>query len=128
MINKTQLCFRRMLDADLESVLKLEVAGHAVPWAKGIFVDCLRAGCYCVLLEFEKQLIAYGIMSAAASEAHILNVCVNNKFLRQGFGRIVILHLLAAAKQNKVRSVFLEVRPSNKVAVHLYESLGFLEI
>lgn len=125
--------FRRMNGADLDVVLTLEAKGHAVPWGLRIFQDCLWAGYYCILLEREKVghkrvLLAYAIMSAAAGEAHILNVCVNKKYQRQGFGQKIVTHLLGVAKNNKVKMVFLEVRLSNNIAINLYESLGFFEI
>ncbi len=114
----------------MEEVLKIEAAGHAIPWSRGIFLDCMRAGYYCVLLneKLNNTIQVYAILSVAAGEGHLLNVCVNPNFIRQGYGKMAVLHLLDVAKHNKVNTLFLEVRPSNVIAIDLYESLGFLEV
>ena len=44
---------------------------------------------------------------------------------RQGFGRGVLLQLLASARQRGLERATLEVRASNHTALALYESLGF---
>lgn len=122
------LVFSRIAEADLDELLPLENAGHAIPWSREIFQDCMRAGYYCVLARVDQAIAVYAVSSAAAGEAHILNVCVNKSYRRQGYGREAVLHLLDVVKHNKVQTVFLEVRPSNISAISLYDSLGFLEI
>ena len=57
---------------------------------------------------------------------HCLNVCINPDYQGQGYGRILVEHMLDRAMVNGVSSMFLEVRPSNLVAYKLYESLGFV--
>lgn len=126
--DENSLVFSRISEADLDELLVLEAAGHAIPWSREIFQDCMRAGYYCVLVRIDQVIVVYAVLSAAAGEAHILNVCVNKSYLRQGYGRKAVLHLLDIAKHNNVQTVFLEVRPSNVKAIDLYESLGFLEI
>ena len=122
------LVFSRIVESDLDELLLLEVAGHSIPWSREIFQDCMRAGYYCVLARVNQAIVVYAVSSAAAGEAHILNVCVNEAHRRQGYGRAAVLHLLDVVKHNKVQTVFLEVRPSNINAINLYDSLGFLEI
>ena len=126
--DNNELLFRLMQESDLDEVLKLEADGHAIPWSKGIFNDCLRVGYYCTVVEAENVCSVYAVMSAAAGEAHILNVCVNKKLRNQGLGRKTVLHLLDVARSGDVKTVFLEVRPSNVVAIGLYESIGFIEV
>jgi len=45
-----------------------------------------------------------------------------------GLGRLLVVHFLEVAKARKANTVFLEVRPSNKVAYNLYLSAGFNEV
>jgi len=122
--------FRKIQENDLDEVLSIEAASHVIPWSREIFLDCMRAGYYCVLLNarLDDTIQVYAILSIAAGEGHLLNVCVNPDFIRQGYGKLAVLHLLDVAKHNKVNTVFLEVRPSNNIAIDLYESLGFLEV
>jgi ribosomal-protein-alanine N-acetyltransferase len=120
--------FRPMRADDLEGVAAIELAAYAFPWTFGIFSDCLRAGYDCWVLARPGEVIGYGILSAAAREAHILNVCVAPAEQHAGFGRRIVLRLLDLARWHRAERVFLEVRPSNPRAITLYESLGFNEI
>lgn len=119
---------RDMLAADLPRIAEIERAAYEFPWSSGIFRDCLLAGYCCLVVERAGKVVGYGIMSVAAGEAHVLNVCVHPGAQRRGLGRRLMLGLLTRAARAGARRVFLEVRPSNMVARGLYQSLGFMEI
>jgi ribosomal-protein-alanine N-acetyltransferase len=119
---------RRMQLADLPDVLRNERRGYTHPWAEGIFRDCLRNGQECWLLMCSDQNVGHGILSVAAGESHLLNVCVHPDFQGHGFGRILVEHLLERARTGEASTTFLEVRPSNVAACELYDKLGFNEI
>lgn len=119
---------RPMQEADLEAVTDIEESAYAFPWTPGIFVDCLRVGYSCWVYERDGWPVGYGIMSVAAGEAHILNLCVEPGHQRQGIGRRLLEHLLALARTRQATVTFLEVRKSNRSAVELYRALGFKEI
>jgi ribosomal-protein-alanine N-acetyltransferase len=74
------------------------------------------------------MLTGYSIMSIAAAEAHVLNLCVHPSAQGMGFGRRMLNALLLKAEDSEVEKVFLEVRPSNEAALHLYRSVGFAQI
>ncbi|MDH3327198.1 MAG: ribosomal protein S18-alanine N-acetyltransferase [Gammaproteobacteria bacterium] len=125
--------FKSILESDLDSILAIENESHIHPWPRGVFRDCLRVSYVCDMLvdsqsgegSAAETIIVYGIMSVAAGEAHIFNVCVSADFRRQGFGEKMLSHLLAVAKNKNAEAAFLEVRPSNLTAISLYEKLGF---
>ncbi len=119
------LHIRPMLLTDLSCVLAIEQEAHISPWTTGIFQDCLRVDYQCDVLEHHAIIKAYGIMSVAVQEAHILNLCVCNASRQQGLGRTLLYHLIDQAKQQNVDIMFLEVRPSNVAALALYDALGF---
>lgn len=120
--------FRIMIDSDLSEVLAIEKEGHRFPWSEGIFRDCLRVGYYCPVMIKDNVIVGYGVMSIAAGEAHIFNVCVAKRYRNQRLGQLVMEHLLNLARERKSNSVFLEVRPSNQIAINLYAKLGFIEV
>lgn len=120
--------FRAMRTQDLEAVSRIELTAYPHPWTFGIFRDCLAAGYECWVLERSGELIGYGVLSVAGGEAHILNVCVAPTEQGRGLGRRVLSRLLDLARWHRAERVFLEVRPSNTVAVALYDSIGFNEI
>jgi ribosomal-protein-alanine N-acetyltransferase len=119
---------RLMQPADLKGVAAVERAAYAYPWSLGIFRDCLLARYYSLVLDVGGTVTGYGIMSIAAREAHILNLCVHPDAQRLGYGRSLLNALLVKAQDADADRVFLEVRPSNSVALHLYRSVGFEQI
>lgn len=123
---RTQI--RLMLPSDLKAVAQVERAAYHYPWSHGIFRDCLLAGYYGLVLEVGDAVAGYGIMSIAAGEAHILNLCVHPSCQRLGLGRRLLHALVCRAQEAEASKIFLEVRPSNQVALNLYASVGFEQI
>jgi [ribosomal protein S18]-alanine N-acetyltransferase len=119
---------RLMQPADLKAVAAVERAAYQYPWSLGIFRDCLLAGYYCFVLDVSGGVTGYGIMSVAAGEAHLLNLCVHPNAQRLGYGRRLLAALMARATEAGADKIFLEVRPSNRIALKLYGSVGFEQI
>lgn len=120
---------RPMREGDLDAVMAIELRAYPFPWSRGIFRDCLRADCPAwVLQRDDGELVGYGVLSVAADEAHVLNVCTAPHVQGRGHGRRLLLALLQVARARGVQRVFLEVRPSNIAAIGLYLAEGFSEI
>ena len=119
---------RLMLPTDLKAVSHVERTAYEFPWSHGIFRDCLLAGYYSQVLDVGNTVSGYSIMSIAASEAHMLNLCVHPSLHRLGYGRRLLNAMLCRAEENEVRKIFLEVRPTNEAALRLYRSAGFEQI
>jgi [ribosomal protein S18]-alanine N-acetyltransferase len=120
--------FRPMAERDVSEVLSIDRCAYEFPWTEGIFRDCLRVGYSCRVLERYRIIQAYGVMSVAAGEAHLLNLCVRPDLQGQGLGKKVLLHLVDLARRAGVDTMFLEVRVSNAAAINLYTSSGFGEV
>ena len=119
---------RAMRPSDIDAVVAIEGRAYSFPWSRGIFGDCLLAGYFAVVLESEGEVVGYAIMSSAAAEGHILNLCVDISRRRAGFGRQLLNYLLAEACSRQLQRLILEVRPSNDAAVALYEDSGFTRL
>ena len=126
--NPGNVTLRTMRDQDVAAIMAIEERAYPFPWTAGIFHDCLRAGYSCHVLERGDELIGYGVMSAGAREAHILNVCVSPDERGRGFGRMLMDRMIEQARRLQAEMMFLEVRPSNQPALRLYAQLGFNEI
>ncbi|HEU4773277.1 MAG TPA: ribosomal protein S18-alanine N-acetyltransferase [Lysobacter sp.] len=113
---------------DLAAVHALEVRAYEFPWTLGIFRDCLNADYPAWVLEDEGRIVGYFLMSLAAGEAHILNICIAPELQGHGHGRALLRVLLQLARARRAQRVFLEVRPSNTHAIALYHDEGFNEI
>jgi ribosomal-protein-alanine N-acetyltransferase len=119
---------RAMRESDLETVLAIEIRAYAFPWTMSIFRDCLNAGYPAWLLVQDETVIGYGIVSIAAGEAHILNICIDPAAQGQGHGRRLLRTLIRISRHHRAERIFLEVRPSNPRAIALYFDEGFNEI
>ncbi len=127
-IKDSPLSLRPMRQEDLAGVMAIEQAVYAFPWTPGIFQDCLRVGYCCWLLEAERKVIGYGVMSVVIDESHILNLCIHPDWQGRGLGRKLLQRLLGIARQHGAETAFLEVRESNRSALALYTRLGFVEV
>lgn len=117
-----------MREGDLAVVHMIEARAYEFPWTIGIFRDCLRADYPAWVLHSNERVVGYFLMSIAAGEAHVLNVCVAPEMQGHGLGRRLLHALLQIARGRGVARVFLEVRPSNTAAIALYHNEGFNEI
>ncbi len=124
----SQPLLRPMLDEDVAAVMAIEQRVYPHGWTEGIFHDCLRVQYSCWVLERQGEIIGYGIMSVAVGEAHILNVAVAPGCQGQGRGREMLMHLLQIGRRHGAETAFLEVRPTNQIAIRLYETAGFHQV
>jgi ribosomal-protein-alanine N-acetyltransferase len=119
---------RPMREADIEQVIAIELRAYEFPWTQQIFRDCLRAGYHGFVLDSGGFVAGYFMLSVAAGEAHVLNVCVDPAEQGKGYGRRLVKRAMDVARWHRVERIFLEVRPSNPVAIRLYHDIGFNEI
>jgi [ribosomal protein S18]-alanine N-acetyltransferase len=127
-IKEPAFLLREMRDGDVPAVIAVERAAYPHPWTEAIFRDCLRVGYACWVAVQGAETIGHGVMQVAAGESHILNLCVHPQWQRQRLGRKILRKLLSIARAQNADTAFLEVRPSNKSAIVLYESEGFCEV
>lgn len=119
---------RPMREEDLDAVHAVEIRAYEFPWTVGIFRDCLRADYPSWVLQQGGRIVGYFLMSVAAGEAHVLNICIDPTFQGHGHGRHLLRALMHIARGRGAERVFLEVRPSNVGAIALYHAEGFNEI
>jgi len=122
------LQLRDMQQQDLPQVLAIERASYHYPWSRRVFEDCLANAYICWLAEHEARPTAYLIGSIVLDEAHLLNLCVTPKLRQQGIGQWLLNELARHVKKCGAQTLFLEVRPSNRVASKLYQNEGFCEV
>lgn len=119
---------REMRPEDLADVLVIEKQSYDFPWTANIFRDCLRVGYTCFVLDNGDGVDGYAVMAIGAGDAHVLNLCVAQERRRLGLGRHLLDHLMEAAHRLNASRLYLEVRPSNQIALKLYRAAGFVPI
>jgi ribosomal-protein-alanine N-acetyltransferase len=64
----------------------------------------------------------------AAGEAHLLNLSIAAARQRTGHGSGLLREAMALARRQGAKTLFLEVRPSNRAAQALYTRFGFRKV
>lgn len=124
---KPSVTYRPMKKADLDAIMAIEPEIYPYPWTRGNFADSLKAGYSCWVCEHEGQLVGYAVLMMVLDEAHLLNISIARVCQGRGWGRRLLEHVVGVARGYNGQMMFLEVRPSNKSALALYESMGFNE-
>jgi ribosomal-protein-alanine N-acetyltransferase len=114
--------------SDLSEVARLEKALYAFPWSLGNFRDSVTADYDCWVITHGETVIGYAVLMVALDEAHLLNFAVAAEWQNQGIGRGFLKHMVEVARVAGCQIVYLEVRPSNLAARHLYRVMGFQQI
>ncbi len=124
---KPAIRFRPLQMADLDAVMAIEPEIYPFPWTRGNFSDSLKAGYSCWACEHDGALMGYAVLMMVLDEAHLLNISIAKEFQGRGLGRQLLEQIIDIARKHKGQMMFLEVRPSNKTAIKLYEKIGFNE-
>ena len=127
-LKEPALELRPMRPEDLPEVTDIERRSYPFPWTQTIFGDCLHAGYSCWVSVRGGVIEGYGILSVAAGESHLLNLCVRPESRGEGIGRKMLRHLISIARRHDADILFLEVRTSNAAARKLYQAEGFNEL
>lgn len=119
-------CIRPMTLSDLADIMLIEKkSAYKSPWSYNAFYDALCFNTINIVITMNKKIIGFGILSCCLDEAEILNICIGSAYQHQGFGDILLKHLIHIAKDKHAKNLFLDVRKSNKNAIALYEKNGF---
>jgi ribosomal-protein-alanine N-acetyltransferase len=71
-------------------------------------------------------MLGYLIVARYVDAWHVMNIAVDVDHHGRGVARAMLRHLFEATLADRERGYTLEVRVTNAVAIHLYESLGFV--
>lgn len=112
----------------LPQVLEIEKRNYDFPWSPANFTSCMTENYENIVLFQDERMIGYAIMLVIAPECHILNLCVDCPYRRQGYGSLLLESILARAMVLNGHYILLEARPSNTVALKLYDAYHFHEI
>lgn len=118
--------FRDMRASDVLRIAELERICFRTPWSEAsIRGELHNKLAHYQVLESQSEIIGYAGMWVFLGEAHITNVAIAPEYRRQGLGKVLMLHMMKTAVQNKASCMTLEVRESNIAAQTLYFHLGF---
>jgi ribosomal-protein-alanine N-acetyltransferase len=79
-------------------------------------------------VELDENLVGFSFWKRAFDEAELLYLYVREGFRGKAIGHQLLNYSYSHLASQGVRSIFLEVRPSNEGAIKLYVRNGFKEI
>lgn len=110
------------------ALAELEALCFSRPWSQKALEE--ETGnpdaCFFTAVEGE-NILGYAGMHCACGECYMDNIAVFPEHQNRGVASALMEALLQEAKRRGGEFLSLEVRPSNTVAVRLYEKLGFRE-
>lgn len=125
---------RPMTSTDIDVVYQIERDVYRIdPWSRDQIaaeVAQVPTTRYYVVAESDGKIVGYGGLFSPSRgvEADIQTVTVVLERQNQGIGRAILTDLIDEAARRSAPAILLEVRVGNDAAIHLYESLGFVEI
>lgn len=122
------ISYRKMTEADIDGVLKIEQEAFSLPWTRDAFVQEMTTNLhayYVVAESSEGQIVGFCGMWIVVDESHITNVAVTEQLKGQGIGEGLMREAIRVSKESGVVLMTLEARVSNTVAQNLYRKLDF---
>ena len=115
---------RRLGYSDLPQVVSIERRAFPTPWSLAMFVlELSKPSGICLAAVRDRRIVAYLICSRYDTVWHLMNVAVDPVQRRRGLASALLGRLYETiGEQGRIT---LEVRPSNDVAIRLYERDGF---
>ena len=112
-------------EKDATEIAKIERACFSSPWSDNAILESSRANTSFFVAENLTLAVGYGGVQISADEAYVTNIAVLPEYRGISIGERLTNELIAHAKNRGARFISLEVRESNKVAISLYNKLGF---
>lgn len=119
-----------------QQIVSIEQLCHISPWSLETITQLNHKQYWsmAVLNEnihlIDKTVYAYivGMPVVSTTDWELLNLSISPIWQGQGIGRYLLHFTLNKLADEGIKRVLLEVRESNRVAIHLYQRVGFFQI
>ena len=81
-----------------------------------------------VLVDDQDRVHGFLIVLMGKDECQIMNIGIAPRYQQQGYGKLLLGYLIDYLKSLMNKHILLEVRASNRPAIKLYQSMGFVQI
>ncbi len=112
---------------DVPEISRLEREAFSMPWSEEDFEGMIRSeNARYYVAEKEGAILGGCGLYIVLEEASITNVVIRREARNQGVGTELMRHMMEMCGRDGVKAFTLEVRVSNKAAIHMYEKVGFV--
>ena len=117
---------RELQEGDIEELARIESESFSMPWSAEAFRDLLSHS-YCTYLVAlaDGRIAGCCGYTAICGEANIDNVVVDPTLRCLGIAQAMLEKLISGGRSSGIAAFTLEVRVSNRTAIHIYEKFGF---
>ncbi len=108
--------------------MAVEEASFPTPWSRALFEEEIGrrfSDAIVVVGDPEGTVAGYAICWTVGEESHLLNIAVRPDARKKGIGRSLLRECIRRSAHAGGRRIILEVRPTNRDAIRLYEREGF---
>ena len=117
---------REFTEKDIAKIAAIERACFTEAWSlEMIKAECARPEFCALVLEEGEETLGFIMGTVLFEDAEIYKVAVLPPNRGKGFGYLAVDGFAAAVLSRGATRIFLEVRPSNVAALHLYQKYGF---
>lgn len=118
--------------ADTDEIVRIDQASFTKPWNEQTMrtaIEKAQCGEYIALVaEANTTVCGFVIAWNVREEGEIATIAVDEPFRGQGIAQRLLEAALHEAARRGATLMFLEVRPGNIAALHLYEKCGFQKV
>jgi [ribosomal protein S18]-alanine N-acetyltransferase len=112
--------------SDAESVSEIcRQSPEAAQWPKESYEQAHSSGQIVLIAEINAQVCGFLVARITGDEAEILNTAIDPAHRRKGIGSLLLTRAISAAQAHNTKSIYLEVRESNRAAISFYDRHGF---
>ena len=116
----------KMTEDDIPKIADLEKECFGEPWSEtSLKEELTNDSARFYVLRDNENLLGYIGANNICNEVYITNVAVNEFYRGNGYGKMLVNHLIKQCELENAFFVTLEVRKSNENAIKLYEKCGF---
>lgn len=115
-------------EQDFDRLFEIEQAAHPIPWSLGTLKNNQGEKYLNLKLVDNQKIIGFAICHKVLDEATLFNIAIDPFHQKQGWGKYLLEQLINQLRQQKISTLWLEVRKSNKIAQKLYLECGFNEV
>ena len=125
-IKLISISFKKATQQDLNAILAIEERIFSTPWSQQKLLDSFEnSNTHMQLILHNEKIAGYLITLNSLDFSDILTLAITPEFQRQGLGFKLLDDLQQRLKLCNIRTIFLEVRVSNVVAICFYQKYGF---
>jgi len=102
-------------------------SAEAAQWPNEPYEQAHSSGQIVLVAHSNAEIYGFLVARIAGDEAEILNLAVDPAHRRNGVGSLLLIAASSAAQAANAKTIYLEVRESNRAAIAFYVKHGFVK-